>query len=124
MMNLPEKVFARIVGAMVILALIGGLLALQQCASARSAKTRATLDHNQGTAAIQSGRDAVDVVGTRGQRETAIDAITKENDHDIRKALGANTAVNPAVRDAGLAGLCKRAAYSRDAKCVRFTPPR
>lgn len=124
MMNLPEKWFARILGGLIIAALLFGLFALRQCGVTKSAKTQATLEHNQGSAAMQSGGDAANTVGNRMALDRQFEEITEENNNAIRNAKGSDAPVDPAVRDAGLAGLCKRAAYSGNPKCVRNTPAR
>jgi len=87
-----------------------------------SAKVEAKLSGNQVGAAQASGRDAVNTVASAASSEAAIDAITLENDRAIRAAPGAGAPVDPHLRDAGLAGLCRRAAYSRDQRCLQFTP--
>ena len=60
---------------------------------------------------------------TEGE-QSATDTITRENDHAIRTAPGADAPVDPALRDTGLAGLCRRAAYRGDPKCVQHADPR
>ena len=121
---IPSRFFARIVGGLVLIALFSGFLILRQCESTKTAKREATLNATQGSAAIQSGGDADDTVGNRMTLDAHFDEITGENDDAIRNATGADAPVDPAVRDAGLVGLCKRAAYSRDPKCLRYTPAR
>jgi len=85
----------------------------------RSAKTEISLIENQTEATLESGVDAVSTVTetARGERET--DAITKENDREIRNAEGANAPVTDTARDAGFASLCRRAAYREHPKCLQ-----
>jgi Flp pilus assembly protein TadD len=104
-----------------IVAALGLLLAVRGCGTAG---TRAKLATGQAGAAIGSARDTVQTIGNQIAAETHIDDITKENEHEIRAAPGANAPVNPAARDAGLRALCKRASYRGDPKCVQFAPPR
>ena len=101
--------------------LLLGFLWLRSCDEARSAKTQAKLSTGQAGAAIQSGGDAANTIGNRMEADAASDLTTRENADAIRNAEGAGAPVAAAVRDAGLAGLCRRAAYSRDARCVQ--PP-
>lgn len=89
-----------------------------------TAKVEAKLSGNQVGAAQASGRDAVNTMASNAASEAAIDTITMENDRAIRSAPGAGAPVDPALRDTGLASLCRRAAYSRDQRCLQFTPAR
>jgi hypothetical protein len=104
------------------LALVLALLLLGQCQRARNAGAEAALAGASGRAAIESGKDAVGAVGAVSARESASNEIGRTNDAEIRKAPGADQAVPAAVDHAGRAGLCRRAAYRRDPKCLRFTP--
>lgn len=90
----------------------------------RSAEAEARLNRNQRGAAIESGADAVTVIGNRMEIDAAGDATTRENDDAIRKADGAAAPVAAPVRNAGLASLCRRAAYRGDPKCVQQARPR
>lgn len=111
-----------LLGAVVVL-VIAGLLVLKSCNDARSAKTQAKLSTGQAGAAIDSGKDAVNTLGNRTAADDAGDTITKENSDAIHNAQGADAPVTPAVRDAGLASLCRRAAHKRDPKCLQRANP-
>lgn len=87
-------------------------------------RAKAKLSANQTEAAVQSGRDAVQTVGAAGDREAAIDQTTMENSDAIHKADGADAPVATGVRDAGLASLCRRAAYRSDPKCLHLIAAR
>lgn len=102
-------------------ALMLALLLLGQCQRARTLRAEATLVGASGRAAVESGKDAVSAVGAVSGRERASDATGRTNDADIRNAPGADQVVPVAVDHAGRAGLCRRAAYKRDPKCLRFT---
>jgi hypothetical protein len=101
-----------------------GLLLLNQCQSASTARDQAKLNKGQAGAAIESGGDAVNTVGNRATSDAQGDALTRENDDAIRNAEGAGAPVADGVRDAGLAGLCRRAAYRGDPRCVQHADPR
>lgn len=119
MARLLAKPIVWIIGAIAFLLL---LWALYSAITAKP-KAEARLARNQAEAASQSGADAVNTVGRAGDREAAGDALTRSNDKDIRDAEGADATVAAPVRDAGLASLCKRRAYSRDPRCVQYADP-
>lgn len=95
------------------------LAALWWLYSAITAKpeAEARLGRNQADAASESGSDAVNTVGKAGDREAASDALTRSNDQEIRNAEGSDAKVATPARDAGLAALCRRAAYRNDPRC-------
>ena len=95
--------------------LIGGLF---------NAKTEVRVAKGQAGAAIESGQDAIEALANSMARASESDAQTRSNEDAIRNAKGADVRVDGAVRDAGLVGLCRRAAYRGDPKCLRFTPAR
>lgn len=115
---------AKIILALAVIALIAGIFAVRSCQSAQTASTREKLSTGQAGAAIASGQDSVNTIGNRMDADAATDTITRENDDAIRNAKGADAPVDPAVRDAGLASLCRRASYSGNPKCVQHTDPR
>jgi len=90
----------------------------------RTAKAEARLATGQAGAALASGRDAANMIGNRMDADAATDTVTRENDHAIRTAPGADAPVDPALRDAALRGLCRRAAYRHDPKCLQHADPR
>lgn len=105
-----------------IAALVMAVLGVAKCSYDSRAKAEIKLSKGQAGAAVASGADAVETVGNQAASEVAADQVTKENADDIRKAQGAAAPVNPAVRDAGIVSLCRRAAYRRDPKCVQHSP--
>ena len=106
--------------ALILLALFGW----HEWRATRTARTEARLAAGQAGAALASGQDAANTIGNRMEADAATDTVTRENDHAIRTAPGAGAPVDPALRDAALRGLCRRAAYRRDAKCVQHADPR
>ena len=123
-MTRPAWLTARlIIIALGVIALVGALWWLYAAVTAKP-RAEASLGRNQAEAAQASGRDAANAVGAASDRESGIDATTRSNEKEIRDAQGANASVDPAVRDAGLRSLCRRASYRRDPKCVQLAPPR
>lgn len=117
-----RKPIAWAIGAVVVM--LAALWLLGALTSGQRAKSEAKLGRNTTEAALGSGRDAVATVGQQSAAEDAIDATTKENAHAIHNAEGADAPVAAPARDAGLASLCRRAAYRQRGECVQFTPPR
>lgn len=113
---------ARWIWALIILALLIGALVWLYSAWTAKPKAEARLGRNTTEAAQQSGGDAVKTVGEAGKRDQAADNLTRSNADDISNAKGADAPIDPAARDAGLRSLCKRRAYSREPKCLRFAP--
>lgn len=87
------------------------------------AKTEIKLQAEQGKAATASGKDAVGTLGNTMANEAAADTITRENADAIRNAQGADAPIAPPLRDAGIASLCRRAAYHSDPRCVQRSTP-
>jgi hypothetical protein len=112
------------IAALCVVALLAGLFALNRCQAARTAGTEAKLATGQAGAAIQSGHDATTTIGNRMETDAATDTVTRENNDAIRNAEGASAPVAAPVRDAGLASLCRRAAYRSDPKCVQYAHTR
>lgn len=110
--------FAAVVTALAI------LLALYSCSRQRDAATEAKISSGQAGAAIQSGADAVDMLGNRADADAATDEITRENANAIHHAEGADAPVAADARAAGLRSLCKRQAYRDDPKCLRVPDSR
>lgn len=103
--------------ALLLVTVIGGV---RSCQMAQTAKTEARLSKGQTGAALASGADAVETLGQTAAGEAATDSITEENQRAIRQAPGADAPVDPAVHDAGLRGLCRRAAYRGRPECLQF----
>jgi hypothetical protein len=116
-MNWIRNNTAKAVAIVVLVALIAGVLFLRSCQAERTAKAGAKLATGQAGASLVSGGDAVDTTGNVQRNEIAADAVTRENDHAIHKAKGAGAPVAAPVRDAGLAALCRRAAYRDSPRC-------
>lgn len=108
-------------GVLAALAL-GTVLLWNAWGAASTAKTEAKLGANQTGAAIASGADAVATLGQSARAEAATDSITRENDRAIREAPGADAPVDPALRDAGLRSLCRRAANRGKPECLQLAP--
>ena len=106
--------------ALILLAVFGW----HEWRATRTARAEARLATGQASAALASGQDAANIIGNRMEADAATDTVTRENDHAIRTAPGADAPVDPALRDAALRGLCRRAAYRHDAKCVQHADPR
>lgn len=115
------KFFASLTGKIVLAALAIGLvlLTLNRCDAARQANTRAELGEGQAGAAAANAGDAIATTGNVAGNAAEGDRTTMENADAIDQAEGSGDAVNPAVRDAGLDSLCRRAAYRDVAECVR-----
>lgn len=120
LVSLLAKPTMRLVAAvaLVLLLLWGGYNLLTG-----SLKTQVKLGKNQTDAAIKSGTDAVNVVGSQAASEAASEDLTRRNTDEIRKADGAAVPVAAGVNDAGLRALCRRAAYSGSPQCVQRPHP-
>ena len=105
--------------ALIVLALLGW----HEWRAMRTAKVETRLATGQAGAALASGRDAANTIGNRMEADASTDTVTRENDHAIRTAPGADASVDPALRDAALRGLCRRAAYRHDPKCLQHADP-
>lgn len=92
------------------------------CNKIRSMGAQSRVDSSQSSAASNSAADAINTVQASGARETASEDLTRQNEANIRAANGATDKVNPAVRDAGIAALCQRAAYRNDPRCKGARP--
>ena len=112
------RVAAGLAALLIVLWLVNALT------GGKVAQVVARLQTNLAGAAIESGGDAVQTVGSQAASEDRTDTITKENDHAIRSAEGAAAPVAAAADRAGRASLCRRAAYRLDPACVQFTPAR
>jgi hypothetical protein len=116
----------QIIGGLILFALliVAALFVREQWRQVRSAKTSERVAKGQSAAAIESGADAANTIGNRAAADADADTLTRENTDAIRNADGADAPVAGGVRDAGLASLCRRAAYSRDPRCVQQAPAR
>jgi hypothetical protein len=97
-------------------AVIGSALWLYSALTAKP-KAEARLGRNQAEAAQESGSDAVNAVGAAADRESSSADLTRTNEQEIRSAPGAADPVSAEARGAGIAALCKRAAYKDHPRC-------
>jgi len=105
---------------MILLALFGW----REWRASRTAHTETRLASGQAGAALASGHDAANTIGNRMDADADTDTVTRENDNAIRNAPGASAPVDPTLRGIALRGLCRRAAYRHDAKCLQHADPR
>jgi Tfp pilus assembly protein PilV len=119
-----DKLGAKLVAIIVLGAIVLGLaaLALAQWRHAHTAAAESRVESGQSGAAVASGKDAIATQGAAAARETASEDLTRTNEEEIRHAKGADATVDPAARDAGLASLCRRAAYRASQRCLRHAP--
>lgn len=103
-------------GAILFL-LIG--VTVRSCAVARQALSKARLSTEMAKAGMGNAKDAVGAVGAVSERATDTETLTRENEHAIRTATGANNPVDDGVHTAGLNSLCRRPAYRCSIKCVQ-----
>ncbi|MES2904711.1 MAG: hypothetical protein V4696_11040 [Pseudomonadota bacterium] len=103
--------------ALAMLVLIIALVGPSTCRKLAQESARARLGEESARAATGSGRDAVATVGAAARREAQSSDLTRTNEQEIRNAQGAAVPVDPAVRDAGIGGLCRRPAYRDHERC-------
>jgi len=115
--GLTPLAFKFVVG-LVLALLFVGILTVQSCNSAKTAKTEARLSENQSEAALASGADAVETLGDQSGREDQTDALTRSNSDAIRKAPGAGDAVNPDLDALARERLCRYTVYLKHPDCV------
>ena len=113
--GLSTRIIAMIVGAVLLLGIIA--FGVHSCEQRRSKAAQSRMERSQAEAASNSAADAINTVAASGEASRASEDLTRSNERDIRNAAGASDRVNPASRDAGLAALCKRAAYREDPRC-------
>lgn len=113
--GLTARAIFFIIGA--VLLVLAGALVVRSCDKRHSEAAQTRVQGSQAEAASNSAADAVNTVSTAGENEASSEELTRENEQQIRVAPGANDKVNPAVRDAGIAALCRRQAYLNDPRC-------
>ncbi|MCY7271372.1 MAG: hypothetical protein LH485_04875 [Sphingomonas bacterium] len=112
--------FARRFAPWILIATFALLIALvgpAACRKLNQESARARLGEQSASSASRNGEDAVATVGAAARREQQSDALTRANEKEIRDAQGADVRLDPAVRDAGLGGLCRRPAYRDHERC-------
>ncbi len=107
--SIAGRLVAMVVGGLFLLAVIS--FGVTQCQKRRSQAAQGRVNAEMGSAYQNSVTDAVAAAGEANKRETESEALTRSNERTIRDAQGANDAVNPGVRDAGFASLCRRPSY-------------
>lgn len=105
-----------------VVALVLGVVLLATCQGWRTAGAKAALGNAAGRAAVESGKDAIGAAGAVSASVAAYDEQGRKTDAEIRRAAGADTPVPAAVDAAVRRGLCRRAAYRRDPKCLQRAP--
>lgn len=120
------KPLVRLMLALIAAALLAGgaMLVLRAITGGKAAQVTARLNANQAEAIAASGNDAVNTAARVAASSETGDAIHQENADAIQNAPGAAAPVDPRLRDAGLAGLCRHAAYRREPRCLQFAPAR
>lgn len=115
--TITARLIAIAVGVIVLIAVVG--LTVRSCDARHSKAAQSRVDASQAQAASNSAADAIGTVAASGEAERASEDLTRSNEQQIRGAEGANDKVNPAVRDAGIAALCRRQAYKDDPRCKK-----
>lgn len=116
-MKFLATTIGKAVAVLLVVVLILGVLQIRSCQQARQQAAQSRVDKAQHGALENSAADAINTQGEVSARDRASEDITRTNEKDIRNAEGANDPVNPAARDAGLASLCRRAAYRDSERC-------
>ncbi len=111
--TIATRTIAMLAGALFLLAVIG--FGVTQCQQRRNAASQARLDAAQGEAGQESAKDAIGSVVAVGGREAASGDITRQNSTEIRNAQGSSDKINPDLRDAGFASLCRRPSFRNSA---------
>jgi hypothetical protein len=114
---MTTRIIAMLVGALLIIGIL--IFGVRQCQLRHSEAAQGRVNASQAEAASNSAADAIGTVEAAGARETASEALTRENQRNIMAADGADTPVNPAVWDQGIIALCKRESYANDIRCRR-----
>jgi type II secretory pathway component PulM len=127
-LGLSERAARAIAGLgffLIILLLIAAFVTVSRCSSRRQERAQARVDVGQSGAFTNSTADAIAAEQAAHARENASQQLSRTNEEEIRNANGASASVDPAVRDAGLRSLCRRAAYRDSARCKLLdAPPR
>lgn len=118
--EITGRIIGFIVGGLVLFAVAG--FGLYQCDKRRNEAAQSRVERGQAGAASESAKDAIGTVTAAGERETASEGLTRDNEREIRGADGAQDRVKPGVDVAGRQALCRREAYRNDPKCKVMKP--
>lgn len=110
-MKFLATTIGKIVAGLVVVLLVVGFLYVRSCSQASQRAAQSKVDRGQGAAFQNSATDAINTVGGVATNQSASEDTSRSNERDIRNAKGADQGIDPAVRDAGLASLCRRASY-------------
>ena len=115
--ELSARVIIAVIAALALI--VGSALFVRSCDKRHAQAAQSRVERSQAEAQSNSAADAIGTVQRSGESAAASEELTRSNEQQIRAAEGANDKVNPAVRDAGIAALCRRQAYQNDARCKR-----
>jgi type II secretory pathway component PulM len=107
--EIGAKLIATVVAVIALVLVVG--LTVRSCDKRRSQAAQHKVERAQTGALTNSAADAVNTVGNVSTNAASSEALTRSNERSIRDAEGSSDKVNPAVRDAGFASLCKRASF-------------
>ena len=116
-LGLAGKLTAAGIALVLILAVVVGVMT-HNARSAAEAKVSGAMT----AARVEAGADAGQVVDSAHTAATASEDLTRKNADEIRNAPGASAALDPALNDAGLRSLCRRAAYRGRPECAVQQP--
>jgi hypothetical protein len=116
--SIAREIIVKVLGVVLVMVLF--VVVLGQCEKRREAAAKARVEREAAKAQVESGKDAIATVTRRGAEETASEALTRDNERDIRSAPGAGERVDPGIDVAGRRALCKREAYRDDPRCAMF----
>jgi Flp pilus assembly protein TadB len=106
-----------VIAAAVALILLLGFLQVRSCQQARQQAAQSRVDKAQTGAVVESAKDAIATQGRQQRDFEASEDLTKQNTKEITNAKGADIQIAPDVSAAGLASLCRRAAYRDHPRC-------
>jgi hypothetical protein len=112
-----STLMTRIAIGLIAAFLILGFFQVRSCQQAKQMAAQSKMDRGQAGAARESAKDAIATQGNVSAAQAAGEALTRTNEKEIRGAKGADAKIDPAVRDAGRAALCRRAAYRDSPQC-------
>lgn len=116
MFGLSKLVSRILIGAVVVILLLG-FLQVRSCQQARQKAAQSKVDRGQAGALRSSATDAIETVSNIAEAASESEALGRRNAEEIGNAQGADDRVNPAVRDAGVRAICRRASSRNDPRC-------